>query len=349
MGKFNSNNLKALIARSGLSVERVAEATGVKKESIKNYIHQGTTLPLNALVALADYFAVPLDFIVGRCDEETAHEVLKDYGRHFMELRRAPFEAYLMGRNPEQGTTYGDGKSEAPWPYNLYDAVLYRHQDDKIKSTVIDNVGEDDLMAVLDTLSPRMELGIIAYYRDGMTLEEISKLPEFQLHRERVRQIIAKGLRLLRHPSRVKILRYGRALVEQESEIRRKEEELKIAGLELARYEHGLNAWEAVLEARAQRLTEQSSATEADEYLGDKVAKLPPAYRMRIDEMGLGARSYNVLTRAKMKTVGEVAQCIRDEQLLLLRNCGKLTAREIINKVAELTGEDYRRLYPQVF
>ena len=68
---------------------------------------------------------------------------------------------------------------------------------------------KEQLMNVLDTLTPRekkvleLRFGIL----DGRTrtLEEVGK--EFQVTRERIRQIEAKALRKLRHPSRSKKLR----------------------------------------------------------------------------------------------------------------------------------------------
>ena len=67
---------------------------------------------------------------------------------------------------------------------------------------------KEQLMEVLDTLTPRekkvleLRFGIV----DGRTrtLEEVGK--EFNVTRERIRQIEAKGLRKLRHPSRSKKL-----------------------------------------------------------------------------------------------------------------------------------------------
>ena len=68
---------------------------------------------------------------------------------------------------------------------------------------------KEQLMSVLDTLTPRekkvleLRFGIL----DGRTrtLEEVGK--EFNVTRERIRQIEAKALRKLRHPSRSKKLR----------------------------------------------------------------------------------------------------------------------------------------------
>ncbi|MEX1308109.1 MAG: RNA polymerase sigma factor RpoD [Eubacteriales bacterium] len=68
---------------------------------------------------------------------------------------------------------------------------------------------KEQLMDVLDTLTPREEkvLSLRFGLEDGRarTLEEVGK--EFQVTRERIRQIEAKALRKLRHPSRSKKLR----------------------------------------------------------------------------------------------------------------------------------------------
>jgi len=68
---------------------------------------------------------------------------------------------------------------------------------------------KDKLVSVLDTLTPREEKVLRLRYGidDGRprTLEEVGK--EFNVTRERIRQIEAKALRKLRHPSRSKALK----------------------------------------------------------------------------------------------------------------------------------------------
>ena len=68
---------------------------------------------------------------------------------------------------------------------------------------------KEQLMGVLKTLTPREEMVLKLRFglEDGRnrTLEEVGK--EFNVTRERIRQIEAKALRKLRHPSRSKKLR----------------------------------------------------------------------------------------------------------------------------------------------
>ena len=72
-----------------------------------------------------------------------------------------------------------------------------------------DWVNEEAYMEVLDTLTEREEkvLRLRFGLDDGRarTLEEVGK--EFNVTRERIRQIEAKALRKLRHPVRSQVLR----------------------------------------------------------------------------------------------------------------------------------------------
>ena len=76
---------------------------------------------------------------------------------------------------------------------------------DSVAATML----KEQLMGVLDTLTPREEKVLRLRYGidDGKprTLEEVGK--EFNVTRERIRQIEAKALRKLRHPSRSKKLK----------------------------------------------------------------------------------------------------------------------------------------------
>jgi RNA polymerase primary sigma factor len=76
---------------------------------------------------------------------------------------------------------------------------------DSVASTML----KEQLLTVLDTLTPREEKVLRLRYGidDGRprTLEEVGK--EFNVTRERIRQIEAKALRKLRHPSRCKTLK----------------------------------------------------------------------------------------------------------------------------------------------
>ncbi len=71
------------------------------------------------------------------------------------------------------------------------------------------NMLKEQLLAVLNTLTPRENEVLRKRYglddAKPKTLEEVGK--EFNVTRERIRQIEAKALRKLRHPNRTKLLR----------------------------------------------------------------------------------------------------------------------------------------------
>lgn len=54
---------------------------------------------------------------------------------------------------------------------------------------------------------------------------------------------------------------------------------------------------------------------------------------MKIEDLGLSARAYNVLKRARIDTVDQLQQ-MSDDDLLCLRNMGVTTVKEIREKVA---------------
>ena len=94
------------------------------------------------------------------------------------------------------------------------DAHLEDFIQDEEAGVPVDEAGRQllrqELMNVLKSLTPREERVLTLRFGldDGQprTLEELGR--EFNVTRERIRQIEAKALRNLRHPSRAKRLKY---------------------------------------------------------------------------------------------------------------------------------------------
>jgi RNA polymerase primary sigma factor len=132
--------------------------------------------------------------------EPTAEEIAKELGmpadkvREIMKIAQEPVSLETpIGE--EEDSHLGDfiPDDDAPAPAEAAAFTLLKEQ----------------LMDVLDTLTPREEkvLRLRFGLDDGRarTLEEVGK--EFKVTRERIRQIEAKALRKLRHPSRSKKLK----------------------------------------------------------------------------------------------------------------------------------------------
>jgi RNA polymerase primary sigma factor len=148
---------------------------------------------------------VLLDFFANWCGpckmlSPIIHEIAEeldmpvDKVREIMRVAQEPV-SLVTPIGEEEDSHLGDfiADEEAPAPADAASHTLLREQ----------------LMEVLDTLTPREEkvLRLRFGLEDGRsrTLEEVGK--EFNVTRERIRQIEAKALRKLRHPSRSKKLK----------------------------------------------------------------------------------------------------------------------------------------------
>ena len=67
-----STRLKQLRELKGLSTQKLADAIGLKsKGSITQFEKTMTSPSVDTLVAIADYFNVSLDYLVGRSNDQT--------------------------------------------------------------------------------------------------------------------------------------------------------------------------------------------------------------------------------------------------------------------------------------
>ena len=71
--KIFSERLLSLRTAKKLSQKDVADAVGATKAYICDIERARRTTPLDKAVALADYFDVSLDYLVGRSDDPTRH------------------------------------------------------------------------------------------------------------------------------------------------------------------------------------------------------------------------------------------------------------------------------------
>lgn len=317
---WNREVFAELVEKSSISRKSLAAASGVSEAAINQYI-RGVTAPGYAnILKIADFFAVPLDLLAGRCDEETARGVLDNYGAYFMRLRRAPYEAYLRCRRPTQAI-HG---FEAPWPYNLLDEIFQGQWSDVLTQDQLDG-----LKKALTILTEREQQVIDAYYRRGLNLEEAGR--EQNVTRERLRQISAKAVRKLRHPARKKLILYGLEMSKEMSEVGR-------LRAELTAETYALTQWQAELDARAELLgyreRKQIGTPEFDDEAGSSEQDQAShgLQNIWIDELQLSVRSYNCLRRACIDTVADILE-LSQEDMIHVRNLGRKSMEEIIRKM----------------
>lgn len=155
-------------------------------------------------------------------------------------------------------------------------------------------------------LTEREQKVIDLCFFEEMTLEEVGK--EFNVTRDRIRQILVKALRKLRNPSRSKILKIGigewsyqQSVLEEQTRIERE-----------------------VMEQEFQKHIEsmrENTDTTVDSILQTKIC-----------ELELSVRSYNCLKRAGIDTIKGVL-LIKD--FTRIRNLGRKSAEEVMNNTRE--------------
>lgn len=195
--------------------------------------------------------------------------------------------------------------SERSYPENIFFELVGGEA-----NIVSDNV--EGLEYVISLLTEREQTILKARYINGETLEEVGKT--FGVTRDRIRQIQAKALRKLRHPSRRKYYIKGKSVVE--AEIKLLEE---LHEIEKQNYLNAIKEkWEQQQEERKE-LHEELKIDVSGE----------------IETLDLSLRSYNCLKRAGINTVGELIQTSAS-QLKKVRNLGLKSYQEIEQKIADM-------------
>ena len=82
--KWDGSALKEILEREKISYKEVERVSGISRQIIRNYAEGITKPSIESLITLADLFDVPLDFLCGRCDEETANNILENYHEKYL-------------------------------------------------------------------------------------------------------------------------------------------------------------------------------------------------------------------------------------------------------------------------
>lgn len=353
--EWNPEPLNALIDASGISCNTVADNVGISVASLYHYRRGETSPSVPALCALADYFAVPMDYLVGRCTKEQADAIMRDYAAHFMEMRRASWESYLETRRgiPKQYIGHG---YEAPWPYNLLDDLLAKKQhgnrdkEEDFWGDILTDSQALGLEQAIASLAVREQDAVKAYYQHGLSLEQVGN--QFNVTRERARQVIAKAVCKLRHPSRFNLILYGadykgRLISENEqlSAIQHEICELQARKDELANHVQNLTyTREKILKEICESATMLIDGAHGYSVV-EPAAKIGRDQPVTLAEMNMSVRSWNCLKRAGVKTLPDLVDKMKSGELVKIRNLGKRSILELLDKVKTYTGEDYSGVY----
>ena len=313
---LNKELLKKLVRQSGGIIDDLADKIGISKSSLIHYM-QGIAAPgLESLIKISTYFEVPIDILIGLHTEEEYAELLKGNAVFMEQCKKRAYEDYLLKLRP---TGYPDGSKApndfiSPYPYNLLDCLFQEPWPE-----VLDEDHLNGLYKAMEILNHRELTCLQLYFRDGKTLEQCGK--ELGLTRERIRQIVSKGLRKLRHPARMKLIRNGfngseiKKLEEQEKEILERKLEIEKMLNDIAAMQYKLQE-------------------ETDGYTADELALSPNRIFIdKLDTLDLSFRSYNCLLRAECNTISQILTLMEDGKIFKIRNLGKKSIEEIQNKI----------------
>lgn len=178
---------------------------------------------------------------------------------------------------------------------------------------------EGSLAYALSTLEPRYQEIIKDRFIERLTYEDISS--KHGISRERVRQIICKAMRLLRHPSRMRFIHYGvTGVINREKEA--------AAGKARMRAEDEIRK-KAILEIVSEKEVEMTERKAA-------------LFATNLEDMHLSVRAYNCLRCLGCNCAGDIL-CLTADKLRRARNLGKKTHNEIVGKL-EAMGFDVEHL-----
>lgn len=324
---WDGDNLNTLIEKTGSSLQQVAKQCNVSYSTIQHWTRNKSAPDANQLIKLANLFAVPIDFICGRCDIKTANDILANYTSTYEKVRRSEYEGILARK--KEITNFPVGY-ETPWPYNLLDDIFQEPTDH-----VLTEDEENGLLGAIRTLAERERKCLAYYYEDELSLREIAKI--FNVTPERIRQIIRKAIRRLRHPSRLRIIKFGLQGANVVDSYKQKLSELNKREQDLTAREEYVNTYLNPPETIKTNALKYNDEVKYEKFPWGGVCRQPSEAFMCLE---LSVRSYNALLRANCSSVAEIIEHIRKGDLMNLRNLGKKSVSEIIKKVSENVGYD---------
>lgn len=316
---LNPRCLKDVLDNTPLTIDALAEKSGVSKLTIAKYLKGDAEPGSEPLVKIADFLALPLDILYGRCTEEEYNAIMKDYNKTFMQLRKAPYESYILSKSWKSDyliEPYNDSRNlkyESPWPYNLIDKIHGKSIEYKL-----DPDHERGLNKAISCLNEKEQKVIHLYFEDGLTLRKVGE--QLGVSSERIRQLLAKAVRRLRNPHFYQYIKYG----EYGSNVAF---DLKIAEANLKTLEKAIDEKQTELDELTDEVSEIKST-------------LSPVCSNRgcewdINNLDLSVRSYNCLRRANCDTVEDVVQLFKAGKARHMQNFGVKSCKEVLKMLSE--------------
>jgi len=317
-----SAQINELLKKTGVTVRELADRTGCSYNLLCKSLRGASGLSMNTIVRIADFFAVPLDFLCGRCTEEQARQILDNYAEHFQELRRAAYEDYLI--KARQPIKLPDGKNGYPYPYNLLHDV---------SGKPVDFIVSDDrpLLEMLSSLSDAERRAIEAYYKDYKPCTSEEKPVIRRALRKMRKKAWADMLRLNISPSRIE---------ELQAEIADEREQLNKRKVQLDEKECKLSCQIEHIKGLLTSLGLHEFVDKLEIKVPDKKIVDHRNHRTAdISALNLSVRTENCMRRANLHTIGQLI----DFGVERLERCGGVGVKGYMELTEKL--RYYRQKY----
>lgn len=214
--------------------------------------------------------------------------------RKIMGIRYPGESAVRVSAKPKETPTPKQVRPQKlPWPENLITEIGLEKVFGSDTYTPLNDDQMHGLEFAMDSLKDKEQTALLLRYKDHMTLNDTGE--QFSLSRERIRQILAKGIRKLRHPDRLKYIRDG-----LQGTVRKMEEDKR----------------------RIRESIEKNGVMETLHLIG-------------LEDCGFSIRAYNCLKRAGLTTLGEVADKVAGDPAFIvrIRSLGMKSLIEVVDKL----------------
>ena len=310
-----------MIETSGVSIAELSTAVGMSEKSMYLYRDTPADPSLGVALKIADFFAIPLDALCGRCEPDDIKRILDDYPHRFKELRKHDYEVLVEKKNPTEIMDYLS--LAAPYPYNLMSVLLPG------ENIIVTADRESAIKEAIQDLPDKERFIIESYFYKDMSLKEIGDC--MGLTRERIRQIRNKALRRMSAPDKLEKIRLGLETSKARQEVL--DRKLRLEAESLA-----LDKMEEKIKARREQLKKESDELKMP--FADYV-HFKDLMQTKVEDLSLSSRSYNALKKDGRNTVEDVIRLLDKKTLGELPNLGLRSVREIVGRIEELTGRHY--------
>lgn len=173
----------------------IATKVGIRHQKFSSICSGNAKPTVEEIIKIADYFIVPVDLLLNRCDIKQVDDLIAHYASNFMELRKSAYEKYVFDK--KHNSTILVDKLESPYPYNMLEAIIQHNIDFMLTTEDLENIEQ-----AMNSIDPRRKRILLMYFKQNITLYEISAIENVSI--ALIHQLIKTGLKSMRESDALK-------------------------------------------------------------------------------------------------------------------------------------------------